>query len=235
MWFCVIFLLFLRIVYFQENYMLFKSLLRITWVMISQQPFCKTEKKVFFIDFIEIFQSKMKRLHMNKGFYLIILEKIVDSMPNYSQLSSRLYTSMTAFFTLIQTSCCSIYVVANGNYGNHFCDFWNWLPSNMAIQHGNSYRWLKLKDFRFWLQLSMLKRRIVAVCLWFLTMATIQHGWQQIPLSGNWFHLQVPLLTCGVTAAIFVILGDGYHPRLPTTIVVFSFCFKSPIYWFFVT
>ena len=53
-----------------------------------------------FIDFIEIFQSKLKRLHVNKGFYLLILEKIVDSMLNYSKLSSRLYTSMTAFLTL---------------------------------------------------------------------------------------------------------------------------------------
>ena len=53
--------------------------------------------KGVFIDFIEIFQSKMKRLHVNKGFYLTILEKIVDSMLNYSQLSSRLYTTMTAF------------------------------------------------------------------------------------------------------------------------------------------
>ena len=44
---------------------------------------CKMEEKVFFIDFIEIFQSKMKRLHVNKGFYLIILEKKkVDSMFN---------------------------------------------------------------------------------------------------------------------------------------------------------
>ena len=91
---------FLRIVYFLENYMLFKSLLRIAWVMTSHPPFCKMEEKVFFIDFIEIFQSKMKRLHVNKGFYLIILEKIVDSILNYSQLSSRLYTLMTAFFTL---------------------------------------------------------------------------------------------------------------------------------------
>ena len=31
-------------------------------------------KKSVFYRFIEIFQSKMKRLHMNKGFYLIILE-----------------------------------------------------------------------------------------------------------------------------------------------------------------
>ena len=77
-----------------------KSLLRIAWVMTSQQPFYKTEEKVFFIDFIEIFHSKMKRVHVNKGFYLIILEKIVDSILNYSQLSSRLYTSMMAFFTL---------------------------------------------------------------------------------------------------------------------------------------
>ena len=81
------FFAFLRIVYFLENHMLFqKSLLRITWIMTSQQPFCKMEKKVFFIDFIEIFQSKMKRLHVNKGFYLIILEKIVDSILIYSQL-----------------------------------------------------------------------------------------------------------------------------------------------------
>ena len=68
--------------------------------MTSQQPFCKMEEKVSFIDFIEIFQRKMKRLHVTKGFYLLILEKIVDSMLNYSQLSSRLYTSMTAFLTL---------------------------------------------------------------------------------------------------------------------------------------
>ena len=77
-----------------------KSLLRIAWVMTSQQPFCKMEKKVFFIDFIEIFHSKMKRVHVNKGFYLIILEKIVDSILNYSQLFSRLYTSMMAFLTI---------------------------------------------------------------------------------------------------------------------------------------
>ena len=100
MWFCVIFLFFLRTVHFPKNYMLFKSLLRIAWVMTSQPPFCKMEEKVSFIDFIEIFQSKMKRLHVNKGFYLLILEKIVDSMLNYSQLSSRLYTLMTAFLTL---------------------------------------------------------------------------------------------------------------------------------------
>ena len=31
-------------------------------------------KKCFLIDFIEIFQSKMKRLHVNKSFDLIILE-----------------------------------------------------------------------------------------------------------------------------------------------------------------
>ena len=55
---------------------------------------------MFFIDFIEIFQSKMKSVHVNKGFYLIILEKIVDPMLNYSQLSSRLYTMMMTFFTL---------------------------------------------------------------------------------------------------------------------------------------
>ena len=90
---------FLRIVHFPKNYMLFKSLLRIAWVMTSQQPFCKMEEKVFLIHFIEIFQSKMKRLHVNKCFHLIILEKIVtDSMLNYSQLSSRLYTAMMAFF-----------------------------------------------------------------------------------------------------------------------------------------
>ena len=70
------------------------------WIIPSQQPFCKMEEKVFFIDFIEIFQSKMKRLHVDKGFYLIILEKIADSILIYSQLSSRLYTSMTACFTL---------------------------------------------------------------------------------------------------------------------------------------
>ena len=80
--------------------MLFKSLLRIAWVVTSHQPFCKMEEKVSFLDFIEIFQSKMKKLHVNKHFYLLILEKIVDSMLNYSQLSSRLYTSMTAFLTL---------------------------------------------------------------------------------------------------------------------------------------
>ena len=56
--------------------MLFKSLLRIAWVMTLQQPFCKMEEKVFSIDFIEIFQSKIKRLHVNQGFYLIILEKL---------------------------------------------------------------------------------------------------------------------------------------------------------------
>ena len=83
--------------------MLFKALLRITWVITSQQLFCKIEEKVFLIDVIEIFQSKMKRLHVNKGFYLIILKKIVDSMLNFSQLSSRLYTSMTAFFTLVNS------------------------------------------------------------------------------------------------------------------------------------
>ena len=60
---------FLRIVHFPENHMLFqKSLLRIAWVMTSQQPFCKMEEKVFFIDFIEIFHSNMKRVHVNKGF-----------------------------------------------------------------------------------------------------------------------------------------------------------------------
>ena len=99
---CIFSVFFLRIVYFPENYIFFKPLLRIAWVMTSQQPFCKMEEKVFFIDFIEIFQGKMKRLHVNKGFYLIILEKIVDIMLNYSQLSSRLYTSMTAFFTLVK-------------------------------------------------------------------------------------------------------------------------------------
>ena len=71
-----------------------KSLLRIAWVMT------KWRKRFFFIDFIEIFQSKIKRLHVNKGFYLIIVEKIVDSILNYSHLSSRFYTLMTAFFTL---------------------------------------------------------------------------------------------------------------------------------------
>ena len=35
----------------------------------------------------------MKRVHVKKGFHLIILEKIVDSIVNYSQLSSRLHTS----------------------------------------------------------------------------------------------------------------------------------------------
>ena len=45
-----------------------KSLLRIAWVTTLQQPFSKMEVKVFFIDFIEIFQGKMKRLHVNKGF-----------------------------------------------------------------------------------------------------------------------------------------------------------------------
>ena len=54
--------------------------------------------EVFSTEFIEIFHSKMKKVHVNKGFYLIILEKIVDSTLNYSQLSSRLYTSMTTFF-----------------------------------------------------------------------------------------------------------------------------------------
>ena len=80
-----------------------KSLQRIALVVASQQSFCKMEEKVFFVDFIEIFQSKMKRLHVNKGFYLIKLEKIVDSILNYSQLFSRLYTSMTALFTLHDT------------------------------------------------------------------------------------------------------------------------------------
>ena len=71
----------------------------------------KMEGKVFFINFIEIFQSKMKRVHVNKSFYLIILEKIEDSILNYSQLSFRLYTLMTSFFTLVHrvghkgTSC----------------------------------------------------------------------------------------------------------------------------------
>ena len=54
--------------------------------MTSQQPFCKKEEKVFFIDFIEIFRSKVKRVHVKKGFYLIIFEKIVDTI--YTQLQS---------------------------------------------------------------------------------------------------------------------------------------------------
>ena len=67
-------------------YMLFRSLLRIAWVMTSQQPFLQNGGKcVFYRYFIEIsIKSKMKRLHVNKGFYLLILEKIVDSMLNYS-------------------------------------------------------------------------------------------------------------------------------------------------------
>ena len=58
------------------------------------------EEKVFFIDFIEIFQSKMKRLHVNKSFDLIILEKIEDSKLNLMQMCSRLYELLTSFFTL---------------------------------------------------------------------------------------------------------------------------------------
>ena len=38
-----------------------KSLLRIAQGMTSQQPFSEMEVKVFFIDFIEIFQSKNKK------------------------------------------------------------------------------------------------------------------------------------------------------------------------------
>ena len=55
------------------------------------------EEEVFFIDFIEIFQSKMKRLHVNKSFDLIILEKIEDSKLNLMQVCSR----QMSFFTLL--------------------------------------------------------------------------------------------------------------------------------------
>ena len=55
---------------------------------------------MFFIDFIEIFQSKMKRLHVNKSFDLIILEKIEDSKLNLMQMCSRLYELLMSFFTL---------------------------------------------------------------------------------------------------------------------------------------
>ena len=100
MWFCIFFC-FLRIVHLPENHMLFqKLLLRMAQFMTSQQPFWKMEEKVFFIDFIEIFQSKMKRLHVNQSFDLIILEKIEDSKLNLMQMCSRLYELMTSFFTL---------------------------------------------------------------------------------------------------------------------------------------
>ena len=82
-----------------------KLLLRIAWFMTSQQPFCKMEEKVFFIDFIEIFQFKMKRVHVNKSFYLIIIEKIEDSILNYSQLSSR-YLHIDDIYTLPHSHCC---------------------------------------------------------------------------------------------------------------------------------
>ena len=52
-----------------------KLLLRIAWFMTLQQPFCKMEEKVF-IDFIEIFQGKMKRVHVNKSFFLLYLKKL---------------------------------------------------------------------------------------------------------------------------------------------------------------
>ena len=103
MWFCIFFC-FLRIVHFPENHMLIqKLLLRIAWFMTSQQPFWKMEEKVFFTDFIEIFQSKMKRLNVNKSFDLIILEKIEDSKLNLMQMCSRLYELLTSFFTLLRS------------------------------------------------------------------------------------------------------------------------------------
>ena len=78
--------------------------------------------------------------------------------------------------------------------------------------------------------------------LWFWVMADIQDGRQHVKVvdwskcSGVRFLLQVPIIDFREMAAIFVILGNGWHPRWLTTcqrmsidpnLVVLSFYCKS--------
>ena len=56
---------------------------RIAWFMTSQQPFAKLDRKHAFVHFIEKYHSNIKGLHVNKGFYNIILQKVVDSKLNW--------------------------------------------------------------------------------------------------------------------------------------------------------
>ena len=72
-------------------------------------------------------------------------------------------------------------------------------------------------------------------------MAAIQDAWQHIYIQfqdwphfrGVWFSLQVSIFNRRSTATIFVVSGNGYHPRWPTTYIqvknwgVFGFCCKS--------
>ena len=72
----------------------------------------KNGGKSVFIDFIEIFQSKMKRLHVNKNFDLIIFEKIEDSKLNLMQMCSRLYELLTSFLHLEEVSViCVLWII----------------------------------------------------------------------------------------------------------------------------
>ena len=66
-------------------------------------------------------------------------------------------------------------------------------------------------------------------------MADIQDGWQHVKvvdwpkLSGVRFLLQVPIINFREMAAIFVILGNGWHPRWLTMAYVIETCAKYPL------
>ena len=74
---------------------------RIAWFMTSQQPFAKCRKKCVFKHFIAKDNSEMNILQGNTSFYSIIYQKFGDSILYVTQMSSRLYTTVTSFLTLI--------------------------------------------------------------------------------------------------------------------------------------
>ena len=102
---------------------------------------------------------------------------------------------------------------------------WFWVMADIqdGRQHVKVVDWPKLVGFGFYCKsLSSILEKWQPI-LWFWVMADIQDGRQHVKvvdwpkLSGVQFLLQVPIIEFREMAADFVILGDGWHPRWPTT------------------
>ena len=99
---------------------------------------------------------------------------------------------------------------------------WFWVMADIqdGRQHVEVVDWPKLSGVRFLLSLSLILEKWQPF-LWFWV--NIQDGRQHVKvvnwpkLSGVKFLLQVPIIDFREMAAIFVILGNGWHPRWPTT------------------
>ena len=102
---------------------------------------------------------------------------------------------------------------------------WFWLMADIqdSRQHVKVVDWPKLSGVWFYYKFLSSILEKWQPFLWFWVMADIQDGWQHVKvvnwpkLSGVRFLLQVPIIKFREMAVNFVILGNGWHLRWPTT------------------